>query len=91
MITRILAILALAAISFPSAAHNEYSIGRTQIELYELELSPNETIKLKHLKIYSEKEAHDDNEDAFGSDLPAPPQNQQSESRPVADSSLSKI
>ena len=50
MITRILAALALAALSFPSAAHNEYSVGSTEIELYELEMSPNETIKLKHLK-----------------------------------------
>ncbi|WP_408600911.1 hypothetical protein [Pseudomonas sp. PLMAX] len=90
MITRILAALALAALSFAAAAHNEYSVGSTEIELYELELSPNETIKLKHLKIYSEKQAHDD-EDAFDNALPAPPQNQQSESRPVADSSLSEI
>ncbi|CAI8867489.1 hypothetical protein [Pseudomonas putida] len=74
MITRILAVLALTAISFHSAAHNEHSIGSTDIEFYELELRPNETIKLRQLKIYSEKEVHDD-EDALGNALPAPPHN----------------
>ena len=59
MITRILVALSLAAISFHSMAHNEYSIGSAEIEIYEIELSPNEKLKLSHLKIYSENEVHE--------------------------------
>ena len=73
MMTKILAVLSLAAIPFPSVAHNEYAIGSTEIEFYEMELSPNEKIKLKHLKIYSENERNE-SEGAFDNALPPPPQ-----------------
>lgn len=59
MMTKILAVLTLAAFPLHSMAHNQYSLGSTDIEFYELELSPAETIKLKHLKIYSEDEHHE--------------------------------
>lgn len=71
MITRILAVLSLAAISFHSAAHDEYSAGSTEIELYQIELSPNEKLKLSQLNIYFENEYHDDE----GAIDPPPAQN----------------
>jgi hypothetical protein len=78
MMTKILAVLSLAALPFHSMAHNEYAIGSTEIELYEIELSPNEKIKLKHLKIHSENER---NEGDSAVDDPLPPsQNNDNES-----------
>lgn len=74
MITRILAALSLAAIPFYSLAHDEYSTGSTEIELYQIELTPNQKLKLSQLKIYSENERHDD-EGAIDSLPPSPPQN----------------
>lgn len=78
MMTKILAVLSLAAIPFHSMAHNEYAIGSTEIEFYEIEMSPNENIKLKHLKIYSENERNE-GEGAFDNTLPPPPQNNESD------------
>jgi hypothetical protein len=73
MITKILAVLSLAALPFHSVAHTQYSIGSTEIDFYEIEMSPNEKIKLKHLKIYSEDERHED-EAAFDNSLSPPAQ-----------------
>lgn len=80
MTTKVLVILSLAAIPLHSMAHNQYSIGSTEIEFYEIELKPNEKIKLQHLKIYSENEQHED-ERALDNSLPAPPQNIDDESQ----------
>ena len=82
MMTKILAVLFLAAIPFHSMAHNEYAIGSTEIEFYEIEMSPNENIKLKHLKIYSENEPNE-GEGAFDNALPPPPQNNESDEIPL--------
>jgi hypothetical protein len=60
MITRILQALFLAALPALAMAHDEHSSGSTQIELYELELTPDEKLKLSHLTIYSENERHDE-------------------------------
>ena len=79
MITRILVALSLAAISFHSMAHSEYSIDSAEIEVYEIELSPNEKLKLSHLKIYSENETHDEEE--ANDQSPSPPQNTTNESQ----------
>lgn len=78
MMTKILAVLFLAAIPLHSMAHNEYAIGSTEIEFYEIEMSPNENIKLKHLKIYSENERNED-EGALDNTLPPPSQNNESD------------
>ncbi len=61
-------------------AHNEYSIDSAEIEIYEIELSPNEKLKLSHLKIYSENEYHDE-EEATDDQRPSPPQNMTNESQ----------
>lgn len=74
MMCRVLAALTLVVLPFHSMAHNEHSIGSTEIEFYEIELSPNEKLKMSHLKIYSENELHDD-EGVVDDDLPLPPQN----------------
>lgn len=74
MITRILAVLSLAAISFHSVAHDEYSAGSTEIEFYQIELSPNEKLKLSQLNIYFENEYHGD-EGAIDPSSPPPAQN----------------
>lgn len=74
MITRILAVLSLAAISFHSVAHDEYSAGSTEIELYQMELSPNEKLKLSQLNIYFENEYHDE-DGAIDLPPPSPAQN----------------
>ncbi len=78
MISKILVALSLAAIPFHSMAHNEYSIGSAEIEIYEIELSPNEKLKLSHLKIYSENEFHEE-EEATNDHRPSPPQNMTNE------------
>jgi hypothetical protein len=70
MMTKNLAVLFLAALPFHSMAYNEYAIGSTEIEFYEIELSPNEKIKLKQLKIHSENER---NEGDSAVDDPLPP------------------
>jgi hypothetical protein len=53
MMTKMLAVLSLAALPFYSVAHDEYSNGSTEIDFYSIELSPNEKLKLSHLQIYS--------------------------------------
>ncbi len=78
MISKILVALSLAAIPFHSMAHNEYSIGSAEIEIYEIELSPNEKLKLSHLKIYSENEFHEE-EEATNDQRPSPPKNMTNE------------
>lgn len=72
--SKLLAVLSIAAIPLHSMAHNEHSIGSTEIEFYEIELEPNEKIKLKHLKIYAENKFHDD-AGSIDNALPSPPQN----------------
>ncbi|WP_080943008.1 hypothetical protein [Pseudomonas fluorescens] len=74
MITKILAALSLAAIPLHSLAHDEYSTGSTEIEFYEIEVSPNEKLKLSHLKIHAENEFHGDEREA-DNPLPPPTQN----------------
>ncbi|OLF53081.1 hypothetical protein BTN82_19435 [Pseudomonas chlororaphis] len=74
MITRILAVLLLAAIPAYSMAHNEYSIGSTEIELDVIELSADQKIKLSHLKIYADNEHYDD-EGAIDNPPPSSPLN----------------
>jgi hypothetical protein len=73
MMTKMLAVLSLAALPFYSVAHDEYSNGSTEIDFYSIELSPNEKLKLSHLQIYSESESHDD-KGANDNSLPPPPQ-----------------
>lgn len=74
MITRILAVLSLVALPFYSAAQNEHSSASTEIEFYQIELSPNEKLKLSQLKIYFENEQHDD-EGTMDRPAPFPPPN----------------
>ncbi|MGW8465941.1 hypothetical protein [Pseudomonas sp. CLCA07] len=74
MITKILVALSLVAMPFHSMAHDEYSIGSAEIEIYEIELSPNEKLKLSYLKIYSENEFHEE-EEATNDYRSSPPQN----------------
>jgi hypothetical protein len=73
MMTKMLAVLSLAALPFHSVAHDEYSNGSMEIDFYSIELSPNEKLKMSHLQIYSENESHDD-EGANDNSLPSPPQ-----------------
>lgn len=73
MMTKMLAVLSLAALPFHSVARDEYSNGSTEIDFYSIELIPNEKLKLSHLQIYSESESHDD-KGANDNSLPAPPQ-----------------
>ncbi|AUG04845.1 hypothetical protein CXQ81_02095 [Pseudomonas sp. 09C 129] len=72
MITRILAVLSLVALPFYSAAQNEHSSASTEIEFYQIELSPNEKLKLSQLKIYFENEQHND-EGTMDLPVPFPP------------------
>jgi len=72
MMTKMLAVLSLAALPFHSVAHDEYSNGSTEIDFYSIELSPNEKLKLSHLQIYTENESHDDKA-ANDNSLPPPP------------------
>jgi len=74
MTPKILIALTLIATPFHSMAHNEYSIGSAEIEIYEIELSPNEKLKLSHLKIYSENEFHEE-EETTDDHRPSPPKN----------------
>jgi hypothetical protein len=83
MTSTILIALFLAAIPFHSMAHNQYSIGSAEIEIYSIELSPNEKLKLSHLKIYSEHESHDE-EDATNDHRPSPQQNMPHENHDVS-------
>ncbi|MNI91382.1 hypothetical protein D3C73_1490320 [compost metagenome] len=64
-------------------AHNEHSIGSTEIELYIVELSANEKLKLSHLKIYSDNEYQGD-EDTMDNPLPSPPQITADERREIS-------
>ncbi|CRL47591.1 hypothetical protein PSHI_06170 [Pseudomonas sp. URMO17WK12:I11] len=73
MMTKMLAVLSLAALPFHSVAHDEYSNGSTEIDFYSIELSPNEKLKLSHLQIYSENESHDE-EGTNNTPRPSPPQ-----------------
>lgn len=73
MMTKMLAVLSLAALPVHSVAHDEYSNGSTEIDYYSIELSPNEKLKLSHLQIYSESESHDD-EGENGNSQPSLPQ-----------------
>jgi hypothetical protein len=74
MKTKILVALSLAAIPCYSMAHDKYSVGSAEIEIYSIEVSPNEKLKLSHLKIYAEREFHDE-EEATNDHHPSPPQN----------------
>lgn len=80
MITRILAALSLAALPFHAVAHDEYSAGSAEIELYQIESGPNEKLKLSQLRIYVEKEYHDE-EGAIDPTPSSPAQNTLNEIR----------
>ncbi|WIE50623.1 hypothetical protein [Pseudomonas sp. GM17] len=64
--------LSLVALPFYSAAQNEHSSASTEIEFYQIELSPNEKLKLSQLKIYFENEQHND-EGTMDLPVPFPP------------------